>query len=114
MCYVIQIIWDYSLTIEDFGNELICASLTLSEDYKCKHADEDDTSVSKKDLLKRLKRHGKSIRKMKKRISFLHENIMSTSNAAEGDDGEEADAESGVHEDGERVYEPNVERFKKR
>ncbi|QCD78305.1 Ulp1 protease family [Vigna unguiculata] len=93
---VLQIIWDYRLTIEDFGNELIWASLTLSEDYECKHADEDDTSVSKKDLLKRLKRHRKSIRKMKKLISFLHENIMSTSNAAEGDDGEEAGAECGL------------------
>jgi len=50
---------------------------------------------------------------MKKCISFMHEKIMSTCNVAKDDDGEDADAECGVHEDGQGAYEPNEEGFQK-
>jgi len=101
MCFVIQIIWDWSLKEEDCGNELIRAALTFGEDSDAHDEDEDERSISKKALLKRLKRHGKSIRKMKKRISFLHDKIMSASNVAEEDNGEDVDAGCDVAEDGE-------------
>ncbi|XP_027925341.1 uncharacterized protein LOC114182635 [Vigna unguiculata] len=96
-----QIIWDWSLKEEDYGNELIRAALTFGEDSDAHDEDEDERSISKKALLKRLKRHGKSIRKMKKRISFLHDKIMSASNVAEEDNGEDVDAGCDVAEDGE-------------
>ncbi|QCD90003.1 hypothetical protein DEO72_LG4g955 [Vigna unguiculata] len=96
-----QIIWDWSLKEEDCGNELIRAALTFGEDSDAHDEDEDERSISKKALLKRLKRHGKSIRKMKKRISFLHDKIMSASNVAEEDNGEDVDAGCDVAEDGE-------------
>jgi len=101
------------LRVEDVSNEMIRAALNVNEDYEFKHADEDETSISKKDLLERLKRHGKSLRKMKKCISFLHEKIMSTCNAVEGDNGQEADVECSLDEDAERVYEHNVQHFEK-
>jgi len=98
---VIQIIWDWSLKEEDYENELIRAALTFGEDSDAHDENEDERSISKKALLKRLKRHGKSIRKMKKRISFLHDKIMSASNVAEEDNGEDVDAGCDVAEDGE-------------
>jgi len=55
MCFVILIIWDWSLTAKDYGNELIRAPLTFGEDNDAKHEDEDEKSVCKKNLLKRLK-----------------------------------------------------------
>jgi len=113
MCFVIKIIWDWSLKAEDYGNELIRAALTFGEDNDAKDEDEDERLICKKDLLKMLKRHGKSIRKMKKRISFLHEKIMSTSNIAEEDNGEDADARCDVAEDGEGADEQSEEGVEK-
>ena len=79
---------------EDYGNEMIREVLHLGEEPQFENSHFAEKSTSNKDLLKKLKTHGRCIRKIKKQMSLLQEEILSTCHAREGE-GEEVEREGG-------------------
>jgi len=86
---------------EDHENEIIREALQLGHEGQSKKAHVDNKAASTQDLLKKLRKHGRRLRKLKKHMTELREEILSRSHVGDEEDGENVDEKGaeGVHKE---------------
>ncbi|XP_027922562.1 uncharacterized protein LOC114180443 [Vigna unguiculata] len=92
---------EWRLREEDHENEIIREALQLGHEGQSKKAHVDNKVASMQDLLKKLRKHGRRLRKLKKHMTELHEEILSRSHVGDEEDGENVDENGaeGVHKE---------------
>jgi len=80
---------------EDKENKMICDALQLGEEPKSKTLHVDVKLASTKDLLKRLRNHGRCLRKMKEDMTVLREEIFSRCHGGDEEGGQDVEGEEG-------------------
>jgi len=99
---------------EDKENKMIHEALQLSEEPKSKKLHVDVKLALTKDLLKRLRNHGRHLRKMKEDMTVLREKIFSRCHGGDDEGGQDVEGEVGVevelceHDDEVRQDAPTV------
>ena len=88
---------------EDHENEIIREALQLGHEGQSKKAHVDNNAASTQDLLKKLRKHGRRLQKLKKHMTELREEILSRSHVEDEEDGENVDEKGaeGVHKEGD-------------
>ena len=86
---------------EDHENEIIREALQLRHEGQSKKAHVDNKAASTQDLLTKLRKHGRRLRKLKKHMTELREEILSRSHVVGEEDGENVDEKGakGVHKE---------------
>ncbi|QCD92948.1 hypothetical protein DEO72_LG5g1017 [Vigna unguiculata] len=98
---VLQIFLKWRLREEDHDNEIIREALQLGHEGQSKKAHVDNKAASTQDLLKKLRKHGRRLRKLKKHMTELREEILSRSYVGDEEDGENVDEKGaeGLHKE---------------
>jgi len=101
---------EWRLREEDHENEMIRQALQLGDKRQSKKAHVDLKFASMQDLLKKLRNHGRHLRKMKKHMTKLREEILSRCHVGDEKDGENVHDKGGeaVHEEGDVEVEVEV------
>ena len=92
---------EWRLREEDHDNEIIREALQLRHEGQSKKAHVDNKAALTQDLLKKLRKHGRRLRKLKKHMTELREEILSRSHVVGEEDGENVDEKGakGVHKE---------------